>query len=99
MKKLSSRPNSPKSINSRTKGAAPIPPDRGEGLDEIFPFEILRKSICAANAISLAMGDCDVCKTPNACKALTGNVVAFINDLHRQKTHNKKTGVSGLNGF
>ncbi|MDH5490180.1 MAG: hypothetical protein OEX17_09670 [Rhodospirillaceae bacterium] len=83
MKKLSSRPDQPPPINRRTNQGVPIPPARNNGRDENFPDHILRKSICLANALSFAAGDCSVCTTPDACKNMVGDVMNLISELHK----------------
>lgn len=89
MKNLSSHPRSAPHSKPRTTGAAPIPPDTGNGRDGNFPYDILRKSICLANAISLAASNCNACETPEACETVAGEVMVFIDDLHRHERPEK----------
>ncbi|MDH5188706.1 MAG: hypothetical protein OEW37_07085 [Rhodospirillaceae bacterium] len=85
MKKLSSQPDHPLPIKAQTNGAAPIPPDMGNGRDDNFPYDIFRKSICLSNALSFAAGNCSACETPDACTNMVGDVLVFIDEMHQLK--------------
>jgi len=83
MKKLSSRPDQPPPIKQRTHRGVPIPPARNNGRDDYFPDEILRKSICLANALSFPAGDCATCTTPDACENMASDVMGLISELRQ----------------